>query len=745
MGKRSSWWHGNLAQIVLISLPILALMVWQLLKVGGPAYRTDEIAYLGSAAAIAGKVNGLRGSWYTGYSFVLAPFFWLAPGVMEAWPAVLVVNGLAMLISGFGLWSSIQNCRLADRDRATWLILLSLLVFGSMAFLGWAFPNCLLMALIAIMVWILSLPGFGFGHAAAVGLIVGSATWVHPSAVVIVIAASLACTAGCKGPTPWRQGVVVLIIGLSMALAYGRVVHPWVMAPQSAGTSHYGQSIAEVAHRSHHFASVLAYLALGVVNGLATSAIASFGFAGSALAAILPGNNQPSAPGSLGLRRVLAFLLVAWGGLILLSAGLMLFDPRWLQHAFHQRYTQPLLAGLVVYGMALAPQHLSGRLLVWSFSATPILLSLLAALFVLPYDNRFNIIDQLAAVTFFLEPGVPANVPLMLSTGLVTTGAVQLLGLRAFIPLAAGLSMLGWQRLEWIQRMILYEGSRPPALARAVSALARDGLHPCVYVASTPATRDLGVRRFNERGRLMRYYLSGEPVRVFSSMQPIPRRCDLLVRPTDSEALSATRLGQTFLANCQTVIADTNFKYVLEDCRGKAASPKPLIETKFLSSRRDLISLTRVQTLQPRGFSVVGLFHSDELPPRQPRDYAWWQASPTSRSTVLRPRGSLIHYGPSVILSAGNYRAVYDELELTSGSVEMTVTADQGQRILAKRVLKPGSGLPVLPFRLNRSYKEVEVVLRVQEAGLMQSPGFLVIFGHPPNPASRWWLVGAKY
>lgn len=733
--------------MLLISLPVVVLSVVHLLKVGGPAYRTDEIAYLGSAAALAGKGNGLAGSWYAGYSILLTPFFGLAPGVLEAWPAVVVVNGLALITSGLCLWSSVQNCGVADRPRATSVILLSLLVFGTVAFLSWAFPNCLLMALVAIVVWLLSLPGFGMGHAVAVGLIVGYSAWVHPSSGVLVIAASLACVAGSKGPNRWRQGLVVLIIGLSMALTYVRLLHPWVMALQGGGRGHYASDVNGLARRSGVLAGgVLPYLALGILNGLATSAIASFGFVGSALVAVLPWRPWCTTLTPLGreLRRVLIFLLAAWGGMLLLTAGMLLFNPRWLQHAFHQRYWQPVLAGLVVYGMALAPQRWPERLRVWCFSAIPILLALLIALFIHRYDKRFNIVDQLTAVTFFLEPGVPTNVPLMLGTGLLTTAAVQLLGLRAFVPLAAGLSLLGWQRLEWFQQSILFEGSRPPALARAVSALARDGLHSCVYLASTPATRDLGVPRFNERGRLMRYHLSGEPVSVFGPGKPTPRRCDVLVRPVDSKAPRLARSGPTDRATCRLAIADTHFRYVLEDCRPQQGLPGQSIERKLLPSRRDLISLRRVRELIPRGFSVIGLFHRDGLLPPPPRDTAWWQASQPSRPPERLPAGTLILYGPAVPLAAGTYQAVYDGLKLTGGSVEMTVTSDQGKRILAKRIIKPGTNLPALSFTHSRPLKAVEVVLRVREESLVLSPDLLMIFGNPPDPTSPWRLVLAE-
>jgi hypothetical protein len=93
------WFRTGGGRAVLFALPLLALVLANLLRVAGPAYRSDEIANLASAAAIAGKVNGLSDSWHGGYSLLLSPFFRLVPNVLEAWPFVVLVNGLAVLVS----------------------------------------------------------------------------------------------------------------------------------------------------------------------------------------------------------------------------------------------------------------------------------------------------------------------------------------------------------------------------------------------------------------------------------------------------------------------------------------------------------------------------------------------------------------------------------------------------------------------------------------------------------------------
>ncbi len=718
-------------QKLLLALPILALVLVALLRDGGPTYRSDEIAYLASAAAMAGKQNALAGSWYAGYSFLLSPWFRLSPTVRDAWPAVVLVNGLALITCLICLWSTLQRSGCADRNRAFRLVLLTTLVFGTTAYLGWAFGNCLLMALVAAAALLLSSVSLGLRAALGVGLLLGYASWVHPTGLLLVLAASLACLVVSRGHSRWTGSLLILSIGMAGAFSYVRLVHPWVSALQGGAHGHYERQISDLIQQLRQTPlDTLSTLMVGVINGLATSAIASFGFIGAALAALFPRRRQPTASTGLGAgsRRVLVFLLLAWGLLLLFSAALLPHDPTDLQLAFHHRYTQPVLPGLVLFGMALGPRPWPDRLRVWLISAVPLLLALLVAGVLRPYNENFSVIDQAGAVTFFLDPD---NVPLMLVAGLAVTAAVQFLGLRAFLPLAAGFSLLGWQRMDQMQRRILTSDSRPPAMAEAAMVLARGGLHPCVVLEATPASR-------SEHDRLMRYYLAGQPVSLANAGQRLQQRCDVVIRPADAERQARTRFLPAAQPSCHPVLADTHSREVLEDCRDRRTGQGPSVEQRLLPARRDLVSLARAWQLQPPGYGIVVLLHSDELPPVRQRDRSWWRSARVGSTTQALPARKNLYYGPYATLPAGNYKAVYDGFELSRGSVEMQVSGDEGRRLLGRLLLRPGSGPAAIAFSLDRPHKDVEVVLRTKASSVVRLPQMLVIFGKPPDPASPW-------
>lgn len=732
--------RGGRSQALLIALPILGLTLLCLLQIPGPAYRSDEVAYLAHAASLAGKQNGLAGSWYAGYSLLLSPFFRLAPGVQQAWPAAIVLNGLALITSLLCLWRSLKRSGTAGRERALLLVLLSLLVLSTTAYIGWAFGNCLLMALIAGVALLFAGPDVGRRQALGAGLLLGYATWVHPTGLLLLIAATLACLHPTTGSPRWRPAGLMLAIGLGMAFTYLRLIHPAIAALHGGGQGHYDSQISAVLGQLHSAPlATLATLAVGVINGLATSAIASFGYIGVALMALLPRRPSPPPAAALGVgsRRVLVFLLSSWGLLVLFSAALLPHEPTDLQLAFHLRYTQPVFPGLVLYGMALAPQRQGERLRAWLISAVPILLALLIAGLVVPYRMNYSVVDQISAVTFTLG----LNVLVMLSGGLATTAAVQLLGWRAFLPLAAGLSVLGWIQMQRIHRRILFGDSRPPAMAAAATTLTRAGLRTCVDLTETDDTP-------GEHDRLMRYYLAGRPVRFYGPGEAPPQHCDVRIRPlsasappTDPHPAGVSHPPDRSTGErpaCRALLVDTYANQLLEDCRQPSRSAGMAIETRLLPARRDLVSLRRTRQLRPSGDAIVALLHADALPPQTRRDGAWWRA--LSGPMPLRPviQGQSLLHGPYLSLPAGRYRVVYDGLAISDGALRMAVTSDEGRQELASRRLGPGTAPAWIDLRLERPQQNVEVTLRALSNGRVRLPSTLMVFGDPPPRSGPW-------
>ena len=718
------WFRTGGGRAVLFVLPLLALVLANLLRVAGPAYRSDEIAYLASAAAIAGKVNGLSDSWHGGYSLLLSPFFRLVPNVLEAWPFVVLVNGLAVLVSCLCLWRALVLTGAADQARGFRLVWLGLLVFSTTAYIGWAFTNCVQMALVAAAAMLLAAPALPLGPAAAIGVLLGFAFWVHPTGVLVLIAAAIAASRGSASPRGWLPGATILASGAAMVVLYSWGVHPWILTIQGGGEGHYNQQIGAVIQQVLTMPrATLITLGIGVVNGMATSAIASFGYVGTALAVVL--GVTPALPGrsirSGALRRVLLFLLLSWGFLVLFTSALLPHQPADLQLAFHQRYTQPVLAGLVAFGMALAPRQRRDRWLAWLFSVVPILLALLVSWW-RPYNDNFSIIDQLGAVTFFLGK---ENVPLMLAAGLVTTGVAQLLGWRAFLPVAVVFWVLGWQGMNRIQQYILQGDSRPPAMAIAASTLERSGRHTCLSLAQTPSIQ-------SEHRRLLRYYLSGQPVSFVKPGEAWPGGCDVRIRPVDAES-----------GSCPAVVADSYSREVLEDCRDAGSFGTAGIETLLLPARRDLVSLGEAGLHQPTGFWVGSLHHSDDLPPGGPRDGAWWRMAKNPPFSKEGAKERLLQYGPYVALPAGRYRAVFTGLAIQSGTVEMAVTTDNGKEHLAKTNLAADGGPAVIDFSLERASQAIEVTLRAKAKSRLEMPASLVIYSATRMGSSPWSALRA--
>lgn len=741
--------RGGRSQALLIALPVLGLALLCLLQIPGPAYRSDEVAYLAHAASLAGRPNALAGSWYAGYSLLLSPFFRLAPGVLAAWPAVIAVNGLAVITSLLCLWRSLRRSGTAGRERAFVLVLSSLLVLVTTAYIGWAFGNCLLMALIAGVALLLARPTFGRRQALGAGLLLGYASWVHPTGLLLLVAATLACLSPSAGPPRWRPAALMLTVGLGLAITYLRLIHPAIEALHGGSEGHYDAQISAVLGQLRSApVTTLTTLTVGVINGLATSAIASFGYVGAALMALLPRRRSPqsgaasggvAAPG-VGTRRVLLFLLSGWGLLVLFSAALLPHDPTDLQLAFHLRYTQPVLPALALYGMALAPQGWGDRLRVWLISAVPILLALLIAGLLVPYRMNFSVVDQIGAVTFALG----LNVLVMLGGGLATTAAVQLLGWRAFLPLAAGLSVLGWIQMQRIHRKILFGDSRPPAMAAAAATLSRAGLQTCVDLTETDGTP-------GEHDRLMRYTLAGAPVRFHGPGEAAPPHCDVRIRPLPQLQAQRANTSAEDVSHrhdrsggdspvCRTLLVDTYANQLLEDCRRPTSAAGLAIEPLLLPARRDLVSLTRVRQLQPPGFGVVALLHGDGLPPAGRRDGDWWRALSSALPMQTMTQGQSLLYGPYLSLPAGRYRVVYDGLAIGDGSLRMAVTSDEGRRELTSRRLRPGTGPAVIDLQLVQPRQDVEVTLRALSDGRVRRPSMLVIFG-APAPRSGPWSV----
>jgi hypothetical protein len=708
------------------SLPWLVLALVVLIPVlvgigryGGPAYRSDEIGYLSKAAAIAGLDNRLATSWYGGYSLLLSPFFRLAGSVEGAWPAVIVVNGLAVLVALGCYWRCLRSTGLCTREAGFRLILLSLLFLGTTAYIGWAFTNCLMMALVAVLALLLSARTSSPATAWLIALVAGFGCWVHPTGVFLVFAAAIASLVRADRGAGRRQAVVILAIGLLMALSYAKVVHPWISSLQGGSGGHYeGQIRGYLEQLRDQPLATLTTLTVGLLNGFATSSIATLGYLAAALLAlpqVLRTRGSRLAP-------VLLFLLLTWLALVGFSAFLTLTKPDDLQLAFFQRYTQPVLPGVLIFGLALSPPTLRRRLPALLLSAAAILLALLAATFLRTYDDNFSVIDGLSAATIFLSN---ENARVMLATGLVATVLVQLGGWPAYLLVAGTLWFLGWQGMDRIHRKVLASDSRIPALTRATRTLSRAGLKACVHVVKTPLTP-------SEHTHTMDYYLSGQQIAAVDAETLESAGCDVILRPADSEAHDHSRLFSNSQPVCRPMILDTFSSYVLEDCSNGAYRASG-VHARLLDVNRDLIDLDRALRLTPPGYRLVHATHTSAMG-SDGRNAVGLPGSISRRPGPVRFRkDQILLYGAYVDLEPGTYRALFDGLTLSEGSLKLDVRSDKGKRGHATAAVGSATGgtggeSAAIDFTLDEPVKDLVVRLFSASQGKATLPTSLLIY-----------------
>jgi hypothetical protein len=732
---------GLIIQSFLLLLPIFVLALVCIFRIDGPAYRSDEIAYLSSAASVAGKHNELASSWHKGYSLILSPFFRIVPSVLDAWPAVVLVNSLALGVSSICLWLSLQRTGVADRNLAFRLVLLGQLVFGSTAYIGWAFTNCLQTAVVSATCLIFSCSSFGRAQALGVGLILGFSTWLHPTGIPLIVAACLvsAIAKSSSASSRWRLSILVLLAALGMYTTYTHFIHPWINALQGGiKLNHYNKILVVAMQQLKDPSSAITILMVTITNSLASSAIASFGFAGAALSVIVHPWRSPrlSLPHGAELKRVILFLITSWGFLLILNLILPFTEPRNVALAFHHRYIQPVMPALVVFGMGLAPKRWLDRLCVWLFSAVPILLALLASIFIYNYEGYVNIIDLMGNVTLFVDPDLNRlNVQLMLLSGLIVTGFTQLIGWRAYVILAAGLGIVGWVRMDGMHREILRSGSRPPAMAQAASTLKSLGINSCVYLDNTPATPF-------EHELVMRYYLAGNDVSIFSGTDPFPKGCDILIRPVDSAISSNHQIPSGNRPDCKLVIIDTFAKQVLENCRNVDKYSTESIKRLLIPARRDLVLWEQVRQVRRIGERVTYINHWDDLIPSELSSDispSWWKANKQPLSRIRVQAGNLLLEEPIISLPAGDYRAHFLGLTKLTVPVNVNVFSDnKSKTIQTWQPLKVSRSKDSFSFTLANPSQVVKITLIAAGKGFLVLPDFLVIFTNQKFTSSPW-------
>jgi hypothetical protein len=176
------------------------------------------------------------------------------------------------------------------------------------------------------------------------------------------------------------------------------------------------------------------------------------------------------------------------------------------------------------------------------------------------------------------------------------------------------------------------------------------------------------------------------------------------------------------------MILDTFSSYVLEDCSNGAYRSSG-VHPRLLDVNRDLIDLDRALHLTPPGYRLIHATHTSAMGSGG-RNSEGIAGSISRRPGPVRFREDLILlYGPYVDLEAGTYRALFDGLVLSEGSLKLDVRSDQGTREHARARLAAGTTGPAsIHFTLGEPVKDLEVRLFSASPGKAMLPTSLLIY-----------------
>jgi hypothetical protein len=234
------------------TIPALVFVGFFLLSLGnnGPAYLSDEVAYLGKAATIAGSTVHLTSSWFAGYSFMISPAFFISSDPYVEWNIIVALNALMWATSAFLLQYVLRKTRPAASQNAVFFATLGAMLYPSwLSMNGYAFATSgfvvVFMAALAAIVrsrlsnakWLLVASGLG-----------GYLCWIHPLGFLFMgLFAVLLIVQGLLKRRP--AYVAISFAGTMFSLAYLTIVHPWLgklMSGSLVNDSHYTQGVADM-------------------------------------------------------------------------------------------------------------------------------------------------------------------------------------------------------------------------------------------------------------------------------------------------------------------------------------------------------------------------------------------------------------------------------------------------------------------------------------------------------------------
>ena len=276
----------NLADVLFASVVGLGYFLHSL-RFHGPAYISDEVAYVAKAIVISGHSFETRpGGWHGGYSFLIAPAFALADSPQRAWLGVLAINALIWALSFFVLSKTLKRF-FPDVGRVKFYSCLVVCAFYPtwVSMSGYSFSTPAL-ALFSMLCFGLLLKSDLQPNRYLVlfSLCAGYLYWIHTIGIVFgLLAVLLFVHRMVVTRTLWAYSLLILTV-VGMVWSYQAVVHPALnnaLAP--AGTDALGHYAAADLLGSASTPTGAFEWVVAIAGHVGYSLIATFGIVGYGL------------------------------------------------------------------------------------------------------------------------------------------------------------------------------------------------------------------------------------------------------------------------------------------------------------------------------------------------------------------------------------------------------------------------------------------------------------------------------
>lgn len=481
------------------------------IRMPGPIIQADEGSYLANAAAIAGYDNDKASSYHAGYSLLISPAFLLARGPDAIWRLVLLVNAALYFLLCVALWK-LAGKLAPDTDRPHDRVLPVLLVSAYpmwVAMAGYAFSQLAFATTFAWATLFLfkAVNRDRWHDWCLFALLAGYTYWIHPTGIVVVAVALLACLSYSMASRHVALPLTAIALTILVTLTYGSLFVPWLHSHMDLGrpaSMHYpglratlqalfyqkGTMLSFFQHACGH----LFYLIIGSAGVFLLGIAESI----SRIRASAAPTKRQEVPLATGV-----FVVLCPVGILTLSA--LMFSTGnsavRLDHWIYGRYVEGALAPLLLAGAYHRAWHGVG----WGIP-----LAVLAAWALSTGMSHYDGIApfNIPALWQQFQPGLP-GVWQWLFAGCAVMALVAILGRKSGMVCLTGLfCFAAWRQIDWHQTASGYGVDRWQS-ARYVRAHYRPGTCLGFDVGSSGDDYDKQVFWFDYAFQLYDYNLRG--------------------------------------------------------------------------------------------------------------------------------------------------------------------------------------------------------------------------------------------